>query len=755
MRVTPEDAAATAEYDEASYYFCSERCRDRFQADPDRFLRPDEAEADQPPAGTIYTCPMHPEVEQEGPGSCPKCGMDLEPAEGGGGEDEEAAFARLLRRFVTAAVLSVPVFVLAMFPSVFADLLPAGWLHPATRWAQFALATPVVLWAGAMFFRRGYASVANLSPNMFTLISMGVGVAYAYSTVALLIPGAFPETIRNEAGRVPIYFEPAAIITTLVLLGQVLEARARAKTSESVKELLDLAPPTARRIGEDGAEEEVALEEVREGDRLRVKPGEKIPVDGTVLEGTSAVDESMITGESEPESKGPDQTVTGGTVNGRGSLLIRADRVGEETTLSQIVALVRQAQRSRAPMQRLADTASAYFVPTVVGVAIATFFVWLAFGPRVELALLNAIAVLIIACPCALGLATPMSVMVGTGRGAKAGVLVRDAEALEALEKVDVLLVDKTGTLTEGRPRVTELTPAEGTGEEELLRLFGAVERQSEHPIADAILHEVKERGIDTPEATDFESITGRGVRATVEGRTALIGNAALMEENEIELRALRERAEALRDEARTVVYAAADGEALGFVGVADPIKEGAKEAIETLKAGGLRIILLSGDNRQTAEAVGRDLGIEEVQAEVRPEEKDTVVRDLQADGLRVAMAGDGINDAAALARAEVGIAMGSGTDIAKESAGVTLVKGDIDGIVRAHRLSRSVVRNIKENLFFAFVYNSIGVPVAAGALYPFFGILLSPVIGSAAMSFSSVSVIGNALRLRRIDLSR
>ncbi|MFW5856324.1 MAG: heavy metal translocating P-type ATPase [Planctomycetota bacterium] len=775
MTVHPDDAAAHVEHAGTTWHFCSNDCAEQFRKDPERYLseaeehNPDETSEDtccgkgsdngsDDASGrtgggkTVYTCPMHPEVEEDEPGSCPKCGMDLQ-ATGSGSEEEEEEkerFRKLLIRFIIAAVLTVPLFVASMFPGAVTPLLPEEGATAILRWAQFVLATPVVLWAGWLFFARFWQSLQNRSPNMFTLIGLGVGVAYAYSTAGLLAPEWFPETVRTDAGRVPLYFEPAAIITTLVLLGQVLEARARQKTGRAVKELLELAPPTARRIGEDGEEEEISIDAVREGDRLRVKPGEKIPVDGEVVEGKSTVDESMITGEPEPVGKADGDEVTGGTINGKGGFVMRATRVGGNTLLAQIVDLVRKAQQSRAPMQKLADKASAYFVPAVIAVAVVTFIVWTLFGPRVEVALLNALAVLIVACPCALGLATPMSVMVGVGRGAHEGVLVRDAEALEAMERVDVLLVDKTGTLTEGRPRVTEIHPAEDKAEDDLLRLAGAVEQQSEHPIADAVLAAAEERDLETAEAADFDSFTGKGVGATVDGRTVVIGTEALMKEHDVDVAPLADQARELREKARTVLWIAADGALQGLIGVADPIKDSAPEAIRLLRKQGLRIVLLTGDNQETAEAVAKELGIDEVRAGVLPEDKDQAVQDLQEEGRRVAVAGDGVNDAAALARANVGIAMGTGTDIAMESAGVTLIEGDIRGVARARRLSHDVVRNIRQNLFFAFFYNALAIPVAAGVLYPFFGILLSPVIGSAAMSFSSVSVIGNALRLRR-----
>jgi Cu+-exporting ATPase len=765
MTVQPAEAAGTAEHAGETYYFCSESCRERFAADPEGALdarrRKDEAKADGGAESGIYTCPMHPEVEQEGPGDCPKCGMDLEPKEAGAGDEEAAErdrFRWLLRRFVVSAVLAGGVFLLAMFGETVLPWAP-GEMAPARfrQWLQLVLVVPVVLWAGWIFFQRGYKSVKTLNLNMWTLISLGVGVAFLYSLVAVLAPGIFPASVKTAQGLVEVYFEPAAIITALVLMGQVLEARARQRTSSAIKELMDLAPQTARRL-RDGEETEIPLDEVAEGDRLRVRPGEKVPVDGSVVEGGTTVDESMVTGEPNPVKKEPGDPVTGGTVNGKGSFVMEAERVGEEMLLSQIVSLVRKAQRSRAPIQDLADKVASYFVPVVVSVAIVTFIVWYLAAPEqpaLAYALLNAIAVLIIACPCALGLATPMAIMVGTGRGAKDGVLVRDAEALQVMEKVDVMVVDKTGTLTEGKPTLTEVEPAGERDEAELLSLIGAVENQSEHPIAEAVIRGLKDRGVELAEAADFESVTGKGVRATVDGRAVAVGNEAMLEEAGVELPPpLRERAGELQSQGRTALYAAVDGDIAGLLAVSDPIKETTPEAVRLLADEGVRLVLVTGDNEATATAVAEELGIAEVHAGVLPEKKDEIVRQLQAEGHRVAMAGDGVNDAAALARADVGVAMGSGTDIAVESAKLTLVKGDLLGLAKARRLSRQTVRNIKQNLFFAFFYNAAAVPVAAGVLYPFFGILLSPVIGSAAMSFSSVSVIGNALRLRRVELA-
>ncbi len=758
MQVVPREAQFRAEHKGRTYYFCSEHCRDAFVADPqavlDRRAERDRA-ARKPQDGTEYTCPMHPEVRNRGPGSCPKCGMDLEPAQGSAADEEARAEAWLERRFYTSVVLSALLAAVTFVPGL-VRALPLD-VDPAAlrQWIQLLLATPVVVWCGALFFRRGVRSLVLRSLNMFTLISLGVGVAYAYSLVGVVAPGIFPAAVRGEAGRVDVYFDAAAFIVTLVLLGQVLEARARRKTRGAIEELLELAPRTARRITDTGEDEEVPLDEVREGDRLRVRPGEKVPVDGTVTEGRSRVDESMVTGEPTPAAKEPGAGVTGGTVNGKGSFVMRAERVGADMLLSQIVDLVREAQRSRAPIQRLADKASAYFVPAVVAVAVATFAVWLAVGPEPRLAhaVLNATAVLIVACPCALGLATPMAIMNGTGRGAHAGVLVRNAEALEAMERVDTVVVDKTGTLTEGKPRLVALAPVAGTDEEELLRLAACVETASEHPIADAVLAAARERGLSVQAAGDFASVTGQGVRGRVDGRAVAVGNRRFMDALGADVSGLDEEAGRQRDRAATVLYLAADGEARGLLAVADPIKDTSREAVDLLHRAGVSLVLLTGDSPATAQAVGRELGIEDVRAQVSPEDKNGVVKALQDQGRRVAMAGDGINDAAALAQADVGIAMGTGTDVAMESAQITLVRGDLRGIVKARRLSRATVRNIRQNLFFAFVYNSAAVPIAAGVLYPFFGILLSPVIGSAAMSFSSVSVIGNALRLRRVAL--
>jgi Cu+-exporting ATPase len=699
---------------------------------------------------------MHPQIVRDAPGSCPICGMALEPRTVGAEEGPDPELVDMTRRFWIGLVLSVPLLVFAM-----GDMLPGEPLRHlvpgrVAAWLQLLLATPVVLWAGWPFFVRGWASVVNRSLNMFTLIALGTGMAYVYSVVGTVAPGLFPESFRTHGGEVGLYFEAAAIITVLVLLGQVLELRARSRTSSAIRALLNLAPPTARRARPDGSEEDVPLEAVGAGDLLRVRPGERIPVDGVVLEGTSAVDESMVTGESIPVEKVTGSRVTGGTVNGTGSFVMRAERVGSETLLARIVQMVAEAQRTRAPIQRLADQVSAWFVPAVVVIAVLTFVGWSLWGPEPRLAygLVNAVAVLIIACPCALGLATPMSIMVGTGRGAQAGVLVKNAEALELTEQVDTLVVDKTGTLTEGKPRLTVVKAAPEHEETTVLRLTAGLERGSEHPLAAAILAGAAERGVTVPTPEDFRSITGKGVVGRVEGHAVALGNLVLMQDLGVAVDALlAEAAENLRGEGQTVMLVAVDGRAAGLVAVADPIKASAPEALQALRQSGLHIVMLTGDSRRTAEAVARQLGIEHVEAEVLPERKSEVVRELQGKGRKVAMAGDGVNDAPALAQADVGIAMGTGTDVAIESASIALVKGDLRGIVRARRLSRATMRNIRQNLFFAFVYNALGVPIAAGVLYPVFGLLLSPIIASAAMTFSSVSVIGNALRLRRVEL--
>ncbi|HEY8367794.1 MAG TPA: heavy metal translocating P-type ATPase [Thermodesulfobacteriota bacterium] len=766
MTIRPEEAAGTETFEGRTYHFCSRGCLDAFRTDPRRFAEEtpeargemrEVPPAARPPAagGAEYTCPMHPEVRQPGPGACPRCGMALEPRTAGAAEEPNPELVDMTRRFRVSAVLTLP-FVLLMI----ADLLPGEPLRravpaPLLSWGQLVLATPVVLWGGWPFFERAYRSIVSRSLNMFTLIGLGTGAAYGYSVVATVAPGLFPEGFASHGGQVAVYFEAAAVIVTLVLLGQVLELRARSRTSSAIRALLGLAPRVARRVRPDGTEEDVPLEAVQVGDRLRVRPGEKVPVDGEVLEGASAVDESMVTGESIPVEKTPGARVTGGTVNGTGSFVMRADRVGSDTLLARIVRMVSDAQRTRAPIQRLADVVSSYFVPIVVLVAAATFVVWALWGPEPRLAhgLVNAIAVLIIACPCALGLATPMSIMVGTGRGATAGVLIRDAEALETLARVDTLVVDKTGTLTEGRPEVQAVEAAPGFGEDDVLGQAASLEQGSEHPLAAAILAGARARGLSLAKPERFESVTGKGVTGRVAGREVAVGTAGLLAGLWVEAAPLANRAAALRREGHTVVFVAVDGRLAGLVAVADPVRRTTPEAIEQLRAEGVRLVMLTGDNRTTAEAVGRRLGIDETIADVLPDEKREVVRRLQAEGRVVAMAGDGVNDAPALAQAHVGIAMGTGTDVAMESAGVTLVKGDLRGIVRARRLSRATMRNIRQNLFFAFVYNALGVPIAAGVLYPAFGLLLSPIVASAAMTFSSVSVIANALRLRHVEL--
>jgi Cu+-exporting ATPase len=735
MTVELAKAAGSVEHHGHTYYFCSQKCVAKFKAEPQKYLAPSPPEAALKSAR--YTCPMHPEVVRSGPGSCPICGMALEPMQVSL-DEKNPELTEMRRRFWVSAALSLPVFLAGM-----AELIPGAprMPGPLITWAQFALATPVVLWGGWPFFVRGWASVINRHLNMFTLISLGIGIAYLYSVAVLLLPRVLPSGV---------YFEPAAVITTLVLLGQVLELTARSRTSGAIKALLGLAPKTARRLREDGGEEDVPLEQVHVGDRLRVRPGEKIPVDGAVLEGHSSVDESMISGEPLPVEKGAGDKVTGATMNGTGALVMRAERVGAQTLLSQIVRMVSQAQRSRAPIQRLADAVAGWFVPAVMLVAVVTFIVWALLGPEPRLthALVNAVAVLIIACPCALGLATPMSIMVGTGRGATMGVLIKNAEALEVLEKVDTLVVDKTGTLTEGKPRLVTAPT------EEVLRLSASVEQASEHPLAQAIVTGARERGLKLEAVSDFQSLTGRGAVAKVAGHQVAVGNRGLLKELGIEPGAIESRAEQLRSEGQTVMFVAVDGAVAGLVGVADPIKENSRRALELLSGEGVKVVMLTGDSRKTAEAVARQLGLSEIEAEVLPQQKSEVVKRLISQGRTVAMAGDGINDAPALAAAQVGIAMGTGTDVAIESAGLTLLRGDLMGIVRARELSRATLRNIRQNLFFAFIYNVVGVPIAAGLLYPFFGLLLSPMLASAAMSLSSVSVIGNALRLRRVRLS-
>ncbi|HSV02930.1 MAG TPA: heavy metal translocating P-type ATPase [Phenylobacterium sp.] len=753
MRVNPATSPHHAQHEGRTYHFCGNGCRTKFVADPGRYLSPAPAEPSPPaPPGTIYTCPMHPEIRQEGPGACPICGMALEPATVTADAGPSPELAEMSRRFWIGLVLTVPVFVLEMGGHVTGRIL----LAPQTsNWAQFALASPVVLWAGWPFFVRGWASLRTGKLNMFTLIAMGVGVAWLYSVAAVLAPGAFPPALRDAAGAVPVYFEASAVITVLVLLGQVLELRARERTSGAIRALLNLAPKTARRLRADGADEEVALGLVQAGDRLRVRPGEKVPVDGEILDGRASLDESLVTGESMPVTKEAGAKVVAGSINKTGSFVMRAEKVGAETLLARIVQLVAEAQRSRAPVQRTADRVSAWFVPAVIAVAAIAFVAWAAVGPqpRLAYALVAAVSVLIIACPCALGLATPMSIMVGVGRGAQAGVLFKDAEALERFERIDTLVVDKTGTLTEGRPAVTAVRPAPGHDEAELVRLAASLERGSEHPLAEAILRAAKDRNLVLSEASGFDSPAGLGVLGVVDGKRIVLGGAPLMQEQGIDVAPLAAAAESFRREGATAIFAAVDGRLAGVLGIADPVKATTHEAVRALAAEGVRLVMLSGDNRTTAEAVAKALGIAEVQAEVLPQDKAKVVRRLMAEGRSVAMAGDGVNDAPALAAADVGIAMGAGADVAIESAGVTLLQGDLGGLVRARRLSRAVMRNIRQNLAFAFVYNAAGIPIAAGALYPALGWLLSPQIAAAAMALSSVSVISNALRLSAAKL--
>jgi Cu+-exporting ATPase len=796
MEVDEATAAAKTDHGGKTYYFCNPYCLETFKKNPEKYLSPQPELPLEPvkkaPLGAVYTCPMDPEVRQSKPGACPKCGMALEPLTvvppatrteyvcpmhpeivrpepdscpicGMALEPrrvtlEEEANPELIdmtRRFWIGVVLTAPIFFLAM-----SDLIPGQpvqrlWPMQLLNWIQLVLATPVVLWCGRPFFERGWASIVNRSLNMFTLIAIGVGTAYAYSVVATLFPGLFPQSFRGHGGEVGVYFDAAAVITILVLLGQVLELRARSRTSSAIKALLGLAPKTARLVRDDGSEIDVPLDRVKPGDRLRVRPGEKIPVDGSVLNGSTSVDESMVTGESIPVEKEKDSRVTGGTVNGTGSFVMSAERVGSETLLARIVRMVSEAQRSRAPIQKLADVVAGYFVPTVILIALVTFIVWGLFGPdpRMAYALVNAVAVLIIACPCALGLATPMSIMVGTGRGATAGVLIKNAEALEVMQKVDTLIVDKTGTLTEGKPQLTSVITLENGDESEILRLGASLERGSEHPLASAILSAAEKKGVQLSDASDFQSVTGKGIVGSVEGKRVALGNQRLLGDLRLSANNLQDMAEKLRQDGQTVMFVVVEGAVAGLLGVADPVKPTTQEAIRMLHEDGMKIVMLTGDSRTTAEAVAKKLGIDEFKAEVMPEQKLEVVKRLQAEGRMVAMAGDGINDAPALAQAHVGIAMGTGTDVAMESAVITLVKGDLRGIAKARRLSRATMRNIRQNLFFAFIYNVLGVPIAAGALYPFFGILLSPVIASAAMTFSSVSVISNALRLNKLEL--
>lgn len=756
MMIQPEDAVGTAVHNGVTYHFCNPTCLTSFKADPERYVEPQEKSPVPAGEGQVeHTCPMHPEVRQLGPGSCPKCGMALEPTTVTAEEDNHE-LRDMTRRFWVSLVLTLPILALMI-----SEMLPGKPLQTllganAVIWVQFILATPVVLWGGAPFFERGWRSVLNRQLNMFTLIALGTGAAFGYSVAAAIFPGLFPESFRDHhTGALAVYFEPAAVIVTLVLLGQVLELRARSQTSSAIRALLGLAPKTARLIHPDGREEDVLVESVKPGDKLRIRPGEKAPVDGVVRDGRSSVDESMITGEPIPVEKEPGSKVTGGTVNATGSIVIEAERVGADTLLAHIVRMVGEAQRSRAPIQKLADSVAGWFVPLIILIAALTAVAWGIWGPqpRLAFALVNAVAVLIIACPCALGLATPMSIMVGTGRGAQAGVLVRNAEALEMLEKVDTLVVDKTGTLTEGKPKLTSIVTEEGFDEATLLRLVASIEQGSEHPLAAAIVLGAKDRNIPLVPPNDFESLTGRGVRGNIDGRIVAVGNERLLQELSVPANSLVQRAQELRKGGHTVMFVAIDSKPAGLVGVSDPIKETTPEAIRQLHDEGLKVVMLTGDNRTTAEAVARKLGIADIEADVLPEQKAQVIKRLQSQGRRVAMSGDGVNDAPALAQADVGIAMGTGTDVAMESAGVTLVRGDLRGLVKARKLSKATMKNIRQNLFFAFIYNAAGVPLAAGILYPFFGTLLSPMIASAAMTFSSVSVIANALRLRRITL--
>lgn len=754
------DSAFRVVHEGTEYLFCSAQCRERFMANPSAYLpsSPPGAASASPhpttppvPAGTKYTCPMHPQIIRDAPGACPICGMALEPMTLTAEEEDNPELREMTRRFWVALALTVPLLVLSMGDYRFGAGLQRAIGPGARTMLELLFATPICTWAAWPFYVRAVHSVRNRSLNMFTLIGLGVFVAYGYSLVAALAPGIFPPTFRDASGRVAIYFEAAGVIVTLILLGQVLELRARSQTSSAIKKLLGLAPKTARRLREDGNEEDVPLDAVQVGDRLRVRPGEKVPVDGVVLDGRSTLDESMVSGEPIPVEKQPGDRVVGATINGTGSLVMRADKVGADTLLSRIVAMVADAQRSRAPIQKLADLVAGYFVPTVITVAVITFVVWAWVGPEPKMAhaLINAVAVLIIACPCALGLATPMSIMVATGKGATMGVLFRNAEAIEIMRKVDTLVVDKTGTLTEGKPKLVTLVAAPGFTDEQLLGFAASLERGSEHPLAAAIVKGAEDRSVGMTSVGEFSSVTGKGVRGTVSGRAVAMGNASLMQDLHADVQLFAAKAEALRTEGQTVMFVTVDDVLAGIVGVADPIKDTTAEAIEALHAEGIRIVMLTGDSRTTADAVARRLHLDDVVAEVLPDQKADVVKRLQAEGHIVAMAGDGINDAPALAQAQVGIAMGTGTDIAMESAAITLVKGDLRGIVRARRISHLTMRNIKQNLFFAFIYNTAGIPIAAGVLYPVFGLLLSPIIAAAAMSLSSVSVVANALRLR------
>jgi Cu+-exporting ATPase len=749
MSVDPQTSKHRFDHHGTTHHFCSAGCRTKFATSPQQYLGKAKTPPADVPEGTVYTCPMHPEVRQVGPGACPICGMALEPELVSPDDAPNPELADMSRRFWIGLLFALPVIVLDMG----AHILGAhGWIEPSlSNWIQFGFATPVVIWAGWPFFVRGWQSLKTRNLNMFTLIAMGTGVAYLYSVVATVAPTVFPPAFRGHDGAVAVYFEAAAVITILVLLGQVLELRAREATSGAIKALLDLAPKTARRVDPSGADHDVALEEVVVGDRLRVRPGEKVPVDGVISEGRSSLDESMVTGESMPVTKEIGAKVMAGTINRSGSFVMQAEKVGRNTLLSQIVQMVAQAQRSRAPIQRLADQVAGWFVPAVIAAAVVAFAVWAWIGPepRFAFALVAAVSVLIIACPCALGLATPMSIMVGVGRGAQAGVLIKNAEALERMEKIDTLVVDKTGTLTEGKPRVVAIETAEGFREGDLLRLAASVERSSEHPLADAIVAAAKQRNLALGDVSDFDAPAGKGVTGQVEGRAVLLGSASFLQSRDVAVESMQARAEDLRADGATVIGVAIDGRQAGLVAIADPVKPSTPDALKALAGEGIRVIMLTGDNRTTANAVAKQLGIADVEAEVLPEQKSAVVARLQKEGRVVAMAGDGVNDAPALATADVGIAMGTGTDVAMESAGVTLLKGDLGGIVRARRLSEATMRNIRQNLMFAFLYNGAGIPIAAGVLYPALGLLLSPIVAATAMALSSVSVVGNALRLR------
>lgn len=752
MMIDPKTAkGGNTDYNGETYYFCNPKCKTKFEAEPLKYLEPQNKKIEKVDTEAIYTCPMHPEIRQKGPGNCPICGMALEPEEVSLNEVENPELTDFTKRLKVSVPLTIPLLLLAM-----SDLIPGQPVqHAIPAWLnagiQFFLATPVVLWAGFPFFERGWASVKSRNFNMFTLIALGTGVAYLFSLVGTFFPSLFPESIKVHGGMVPLYYEAAAVITALVLLGQVLELRARSQTGNAIRALLGLAPKTARKVKADGTEEDVPVEHIHVGDLLRVRPGEKIPVDGEVTDGRSSVDESMITGEPIPVEKSKGDLVTGATVNGTGSLIMKATKVGSDTLLSQIVKMVSQAQRSRAPIQKLADTVSGYFVPAVIAIALLTAIVWYLVGPEPRLthAIINAVAVLIIACPCALGLATPMSIMVGTGKGANLGVLIKNAEALEGLEKITTLVVDKTGTLTLGKPKLAVVKTLNGFTEDDALSAVASLEKSSEHPLAEAIVQGAIDKNLRIESVTDFESITGMGVKGKVQNRTILVGNKKLLEKFGVEVNELSEIAKDLQTTGHGAMLAAIDGKPAAVIGVKDPIKESARPAIQYFHSKGIKVVMLTGDNRNTAQVVAREMGIDRVEAEVLPHQKNEIIQKLKSEGQVVAMAGDGINDAPALAQADVGVAMGTGTDVAMESAGVTLVKGDLIGIVRAHKLSQATMKNIRQNLLFAFGYNALGVPIAAGLLYPVFGLLLSPMIASLAMSLSSVSVVGNALRLR------